>query len=161
LTTSQEQPDLDIAALQKSLPAASDHLSTSRETDAEFLYTPSQIALACWHLASPSLVESFLNWKYSSFIPPAALGAAGGSVEGTPALSDVVAESGEGQGDEKAGRIAEKVVYGMKKERLLQILGDIEGMIKGVGEVELKRVKEVDKRLKGCTNPEKVPGTAL
>lgn len=45
----------------------------------------------------------------------------------------------------------------------MEILGEIEELIRGVGtdEVDLKKVKEVDKRLKGCTNPEKIPGTAL
>ena len=54
-------------------------------------------------------------------------------------------------------------MYGVEKERLKEILSEVEGLIKvvGDGEVDLKKVKEVDKRLKGCTNPEKVPGTAL
>lgn len=55
----------------------------------------------------------------------------------------------------------EKIVYGMEKERLLQIVAEITALIDRVEEVEIKKVKEVDKRLKACTNPEKVVGTAL
>lgn len=101
-------------------------MKTSRLTDAEFLYTPSQIGLACFRVAIPGLVDEFLSWRY----------------EDDPS------------------------VYGVKEERLLNILDDIIAMIQGAGTGELDsdalaKVKEVDKRLKRCTNPEKVPGTAL
>lgn len=58
----------------------------------------------------------------------------------------------------------EVVPYGVAKEVLEGVLREIRGMIRaGEGEVEvdMKAVKGVDKRLRGCTNPEKVPGTAL
>lgn len=58
--------------------------------------------------------------------------------------------------------------YNMSQERLLEILEDVKSAIESVGvdgageaEVDVKGVKGVDKRLRGCTNPEKTPGTAL
>ena len=58
---------------------------------------------------------------------------------------------------------SDPLIYGIEKAALVEILSEIENMIRAVGqgEVDLKKVKEVDKRLKGCTNPEKTPGTAL
>lgn len=58
---------------------------------------------------------------------------------------------------------SDPLVYGIEKDALVEIVSEIEDMIRAVGkgEVDLKKVKEVDKRLKGCTNPEKIPGTAL
>jgi hypothetical protein len=60
-------------------------------------------------------------------------------------------------GAKEKGRVA----YGMDKQRLFQIVAEITALIDRVEEVEIKKVKEVDKRLKACTNPEKVAGTAL
>jgi cyclin H len=52
--------------------------------------------------------------------------------------------------------------YGIAKERLLGILDDVEDLIKkGEAVPEKATLKGIDKRLKSCTNPEKVPGTAL
>ena len=42
------------------------------------------------------------------------------------------------------------------------ILDEVEKMIKdGEKEVDMKKVKNVDKRLRQCSNPARVPGTAL
>ena len=61
-----------------------------------------------------------------------------------------------------AASTEEDVPYGMEKGVLLGILEDVESMInQESGGVDLKKVKEVDKRLRTCSNPEKVPGTAL
>lgn len=56
----------------------------------------------------------------------------------------------------------------MEQSRLVQILDEVKRQIESVevdeaGEVavDVKGVRGVDKRLKGCTNPEKTPGTAL
>jgi len=52
--------------------------------------------------------------------------------------------------------------YGIARQRLSTIIRDVETMIKdGAVELDLKKIKGIDKRLKSCTNPEKVPGTAL
>lgn len=53
-------------------------------------------------------------------------------------------------------------LYGISHEQLLEVLDHVEGEItKGAEPLDIKQVKGVDKRLKSCTNPEKVPGTAL
>lgn len=52
--------------------------------------------------------------------------------------------------------------FGTPKDRIEEILEQLADIVKAAqGDLDLKKVKEVDKRLKGCTNPEKVPGTAL
>ena len=97
-------------------------MDASRLSDVEFLYTPSQIGLACFQLADPNLVSAFLDWRYQS----------------SPEM------------------------YGISRERLDTIVKQIgELIIEHKEEVDLKAVKGIDKRLKMCTNPAKVPGSAL
>jgi cyclin H len=56
----------------------------------------------------------------------------------------------------------EGLLYGIEREDLVRIVEEVQDVIQsGKGEVDKVKVKEVDKKLKGCTNPEKVPGTAL
>ena len=118
----QSQPDVNVTEIQKALAKASEYLSASRLTDAEFIYTPSQIALASLHLADKTVVESFLEWRYSQGDPP----------------------------------------FDIDRNVLMGILDEIEVFIKdGKREVDMKKVKNVDKRLRQCTNPAKIPGTAL
>ena len=48
------------------------------------------------------------------------------------------------------------------RDWIVGILDKIESEIHPVADgPDLKKVKDIDKRLKSCTNPEKVPGTAL
>ena len=115
-----------MKAIQSSVTAAIDYLAHSRLTDAEFIYTPSQISLASLRLSNPSLIDSFLEWRYST------------------ASED------------------EAPPYGLPRDRLLSIISDLEKLIQqGSAGLDLKKIKGIDKRLKSCTNPEKVPGTAL
>ncbi len=121
--TRKTMPRVSIERIQKAFPAALEHLQASRLSDSEFLFTPSQIGLACFHLADAPLIDDFLSWRYES----------------------------------------DTSIYGIEKDRLVGILSEVEEVVRevGTGEVDLKKVKEVDKRLRGCTNPEKIPGTAL
>lgn len=128
---------------QRALPKALEVLTYSRLTDAEFLFAPAQIALACWRIADAELVDAFLGAKYAAFEES----------EGD--------RLGEGEGDEEEERMR-NIPFGIPRADLLRISGDIEVMIRtGEAKHDLKKVKEVDKRLKSCANPEKVPGTAL
>lgn len=121
---------MNLRSIQESLNPALQHLRASRLTDAEFIYTPSQIALACFRLADSEMVDAFLDWRYDTADPDEV------EVHGPP--------------------------YGMERARLAQILGDVGAMIEqGSVDLDLKVIKGIDKRLKSCTNPEKVPGTAL
>ena len=103
-----------MADLRLAYDTALTHVRASRLTDVEFIYTPSQIALACLSLASPALASAWLR-----------------------------AKSGQG-GDDNA----------------LAILESIRAMIVTEGSPpEVEAVREVDRRLKLCKNPEKVPGS--
>ncbi|WRT70076.1 uncharacterized protein IL334_007070 [Kwoniella shivajii] len=156
----QNQPNPPLDVIQKSLNEALGYHSTSLFTDSEFIYTPSQIGLACWHLSNKTLIEDFLDYRYSSFVP-----------SNDP--SDEARERGsgaqnDGEGDEDVRVDGEEkdhlrtLPYGLEKERLLAILEEIETLVShGKEEIDLKKVKTIDKRLKSCTNPEKIPGTAL
>ncbi|KAJ8597017.1 cyclin-like protein [Rhizopogon salebrosus TDB-379] len=94
------------------------HVRASRFTDAELLYTPSQIALASLALASPLLAQRWADSK-----APA---------DSTQALSETMEPT----------------------------LGAITYVITQMGHPpDVEAVREVDRRLKLCKNPEKVPGS--
>ncbi|TYJ58006.1 hypothetical protein B9479_001365 [Cryptococcus floricola] len=131
-----DQPRPPIDDIQKAVTKALLKLTESYSTDAEFIYTPSQIGLACLRMADRNLVDAFLELRYST---AAAATLQTGSDEEQPAP-----------------------LYGIEKTRLIEILEQIAKMIESDGrELGKDDVKPVDKRLKGYTNPEKVPGTAL
>lgn len=130
----QNKPE-NIDVLQRHLPTALDWLAKSRLTDAEFLWSPSQIGLACWRLSIPSVVDDFLADKYTTWTPP------------------------NGYADDEDGPLT--YPYGIPLDRLKTILDDIQNTVKNSPDLEQKQIKEIDKRLKSCINPERVPGTAL
>ncbi|KJD99926.1 cyclin H [Cryptococcus gattii NT-10] len=142
----QDQPNPPLEAIQKAIAPAFTHLSTSYLSDAEFIFTPSQISLACLRMADNKLVEGFLEGRYAAH------------------AAAIASNSVDGAEESKAGTPVQgpAPLYGMEKSRLLEILEQIEAIIQtaAVG-LDVKKVKEVDKRLRQCTNPEKIPGTAL
>jgi cyclin H len=86
----------------------------ARLTDAEFIYAPSQIALASFYLASEELAE---QWARAKGVGQSGL--------------DVIKEAASMIGQESEQR----------------------------GGIDVGRLREVDRRLKVCKNPEKIPGT--
>ena len=92
---------------------ATNHVRVARLTDAELIYTPSQVALACLALASPT---SASQWVSSKTLPDAT------ELEGTiDAIKELITRTGH--------------------------VPDVES------------VREVDRRLKLCKNPQKVVGS--
>ncbi|WWC91870.1 uncharacterized protein L201_006817 [Kwoniella dendrophila CBS 6074] len=150
----QNQPNPPIETIQKSLSDALKNLSYCLLTDLEFIYSPSQISLACFHLSDPRLIEDFLDHRYSTFTPKYM-----SELDKVDEASNDDEKDVKKEGEEDLSQLP----YGMKQQRLLTILQDIENIIRRDGhiEIDLKKVKEIDKRLKNCTNPEKIPGTAL
>jgi len=122
----QNLPDIRIDELRQAYDVALKYARITRLTDAELLYTPSQIALACLSLASPSLASAWVRSQFSS--PPSP------PSPPTPNSSpDCV---------------------------VLDILGPIKDMITAHGLLpDVEAVREVDRRLRLCKNPEKVVGS--
>lgn len=110
---SLEDPKENLA--QETFNAAMTHVRASRLTDAELIYTPSQIALACLSMSSPDLVS---RWYHSKLPDPSA------------------------------------------QERLRSTLEAIEVMVTSQGHIPpVDSVREIDRRLTLCKNPEKTPGS--
>lgn len=100
---------LDISIYNDALK----YVQASRLTDAELVYTPSQIALAAFSLASPEIASRWLESKNSADHPM------------------------------NAG-----------------VIEEIKTMIQSQGRpAETEAVRDIDRRLKLCKNPEKVPGS--
>ncbi|OCH96523.1 cyclin-like protein [Obba rivulosa] len=112
----QSLPDAPLDDLRASYDTALKYVRASRLTDAELVYTPSQIALACLSLASPSLAST---WVRSKFPDP---------------------------------EITDPPVLGVIEPIKTLILAD-------GSPPEVEAVREVDRRLKLCKNPEKVVGS--
>jgi len=98
--------------------AALGHIRASRLTDAELIYTPSQIALAAFSLVAPNLAQQWLTTKTSS-------------ESSSLSLNNLLS-------------LAEKI------KLLITLHGH---------SPDIEAVREVDRRLKLCKNPEKVVGS--
>jgi cyclin H len=117
----QGLPDILVDDLKKAYDEGLNHVRAARLTDAELIYTPSQIALACFDMASPSLARAWIRSK--QFSPPAS-------------------------------------PPGSEEDAMLAVLGPIKHMVSTQGHSpDVEGVREVDRRLKLCKNPEKVVGS--
>ncbi|CCM00917.1 uncharacterized protein FIBRA_02963 [Fibroporia radiculosa] len=111
----QSLPDAPMDELRAAYDIALKHVRAARLTDAELVYTPSQIALACLSLAAPTLASSWARWKFPNQPEPP----------------------------------------------VLAVLESIKTMIATHGvPPDVEAVREVDRRLKLCKNPEKVVGSS-
>ncbi|KAG5644755.1 hypothetical protein DXG03_007884 [Asterophora parasitica] len=99
---------------------ALNHVRSSRLTDAELIYTPSQIALAALSLATPELAS---QWSASK--TPSGPSPSGQSVEMLPGVTEAI-------------------------KTLITTAGH---------PPQVEAVREVDRRLKLCKNPEKIVGS--
>ncbi|KAF8609245.1 cyclin-like protein [Ceratobasidium sp. AG-I] len=108
----QSIPELDQESAKRVHAASLAHMRAARLTDAELIYTPSQIAVACVYLADAQMAETYLSSKGS------------GNVLATiQEIANIIQQKGQG--------------------------------------VDVGLVKGIDRRLKLCKNPERVPGTKL
>ncbi|KAG9098881.1 hypothetical protein FRC06_005874 [Ceratobasidium sp. 370] len=105
-------PELDQESAKRVHAAALAHMRAARLTDAELIYTPSQIAVACIYLADARMAETYLASKGSA--------------------------------------------------NMLTTVQEIAALIERDGKgADVALVKDIDRRLKLCKNPERVPGTKL
>lgn len=112
----QNLPDQPLDIEQSMYDAAIEHIRAARLTDAELIYTPSQIALAAMSLVQPTLANQWMVSKMAK------------------SKSSV--------------------------EQLQNAVEDIKNMITSFGHApDVDVVREVDRRLKLCKNPEKVVGS--
>ncbi|KAF5355950.1 hypothetical protein D9756_003896 [Leucocoprinus leucothites] len=116
----QSLPDVDQNLSPSIHDTALNHIRASRLTDAELIYTPSQIALAAFTLAAPDLA---LKWAQSKLLP---------NVTSSQLSLDTISP----------------------------VLELIKSMILNEGHApDVEAVREVDRRLRICKNPEKVVGS--
>ena len=106
-------PELTREEVHRVYQIALNHVRASRLTDAELIFTPAQIALACLSMASPHLAVSWAHLK----------------------LAD-------------------------NADAILTAVQPIKDMIIAHGSPpDVEAVRDVDRRLKLCKNPEKVVGS--
>ncbi|GAA6002893.1 hypothetical protein JCM10207_001885 [Rhodosporidiobolus poonsookiae] len=138
---------VDLPLLSAAAPKAHAFVRASRLTSAEFVYSPAQIALACFRLADAALAEQWLGVK------EARLGEASAGAGGKGKAAPV-------EGDEEAG--ADKPVE-LPHEAVLRLLDGLQATVQEAktNPVDKAKVTEVDKRLKWARNPEKDPKSAV
>ncbi|QRV76383.1 Cyclin, C-terminal domain [Ceratobasidium sp. AG-Ba] len=108
----QSLPELDQESAKRVHATALGHMRAARLTDAELIYTPSQIAIACIYIADAHMAETYLAAKGSA--------------------------------------------------NMLTLVQEVADLIEREGKgADVGLVKEIDRRLKLCKNPERVPGTKL
>ena len=106
----QNLPDVPPADLQSAYRSAADHVRSSRLTDAELVYTPSQIGLAAFSLAAPDLASLWIKFKGAESMMP--------------------------------------IIENIK-----------EAIIKDGAGPNVEIMRDVDRRLRLCKNPEKIVGS--
>jgi cyclin H len=110
-----------LSDLEASYPKVAAIVTQARLGDFEFLYTPSQIALAAFFAVDPGTVSTWLFAKQ-------------------PATFQLTADD---------------LIVQIK-----ELAAELERFA-ATSPVDLERVREVDKRLRYCRNPEKDPNSAL
>ncbi|PWN54341.1 cyclin-like protein [Violaceomyces palustris] len=195
------QPPPAREVLQTMVAASHSNLNNSRLTDAEFIYTPSQIALACLRAADVNgrlIVGRWLDEKET--LARSAMREAKAEREalreeerqrqkrvrveaarkvrgraGAKAAEEEEKKQQEAQQALKVAEFEDQVTdaapLGSTRKEIESTLDEIEALFRarekggstgvGKGAADLEKVKEIDKRLKECMNPEKVPGTRL
>jgi len=126
--------------VEVTVPQAQATINQLRLTDAEFLYTPSQIALAAYHLHAPSLAERWLASKIER--------------RNASTLRSVEAKKEEEEEQKKMDRM----LSDLKQTVLVPVQDLIEQASRSV---DVEAVREVDRRLRYCKNPEKDPSSSL
>ena len=109
---------LPVQIEQSVYDSAMDHIRAARLTDAELIYTPSQVALAALSMAAPTLASQWM--------------------------------------ESKASKAADK----LSVDDLKTTVNQIQALIREFGHApDVESVREVDRRLKLCKNPERVVGS--
>jgi cyclin H len=162
------RPSPSADTIRSLIEPARNNLKQSRFTDAELIYTPSQIALACLSLSSDTGKE--IADKYLAEKEERAKGVTEKAKEerlgwvqkkskldvqekkDVPEIIDVDAEE------------TEDAPLGISQPILRKILSEIENLVQekmrtAHGDVE--QVKPIDKKLKLCQNPENMPNSRM
>ncbi|GAA5867335.1 hypothetical protein JCM3774_003550 [Rhodotorula dairenensis] len=148
-----DSDDVDLtSALSAAWPKAQAYCRASRLTSVELVYTPAQIALACFRLADPTLVDRWLESKEHrrKRRTPSGHGSAAGPTgtgPGTAGVDQVAAGQDDLGRDELIGAVL---------DRVQSVVQDAQK-----NPIDKARVKEVDLRLRWARNPEKDPNSAL
>lgn len=127
----QTLPNTPLSTINTLIQATHPLIAFSRQTDLELTYAPSQIALAAMHQTNPELINTYLTHINTS----------------SPA-----------EGDKNP-----RTALPIPTDALVAILEDIKSVLREQGSktLSMERVKEVDRRLRTCANPELIKGTAL
>ncbi|UZJ51264.1 hypothetical protein CBS101457_000584 [Exobasidium rhododendri] len=164
------QPIPSADAVRSLVDPARNHLKQSRFTDAELIYTPSQIALTCVKLASDTgrdMVEKYIAVKESR-AKKARLEAKHEretwkqkkSRNGSSQKKEESYEESENSSDEAINRAP----LGVSEDDLKLMLKEVEELVaekvKTVTE-DVELVKSIDKKLKLCQNPENLSNSRI
>ncbi|GAA5889368.1 hypothetical protein JCM5296_006342 [Sporobolomyces johnsonii] len=123
---------VDLPTLTTAAPKAHSFVRASRQTLAELIYTPSQIATACLRLADSSLIDAWLKAK------------------------ETAAAKKQKRGDEGERALVEAEVM----RKLLDEVGEMVLEVQR-NPLDKAKVKDADRRLRWASNPEKDPKSAL
>lgn len=129
--------------VEVTVPHAQATINQLRLTDAEFIYTPSQIALAAYHLHAPSLAERWLISKTERRDASTLT-----RKDAAPPPPSSATQSPE-----------ERMMVDQVKKEIIDPIQDL--VERASKSVDVEAVREVDRRLRYCKNPEKDPNSSL
>ncbi|KAK4054680.1 hypothetical protein OIO90_003492 [Microbotryomycetes sp. JL221] len=142
-----------LEQLQQVYAQSKSFIRTSRLTDLEFVYSPSQISLACFNLTNSKLVESWLGFKHTRQTQKKRKHE---ELHSTTKANKVSSNKSNDEDDQTD-------LNELDKQRLIDVLVHIGEIILQTKEnpIDKTRVTEIDKRLRVARNPEKDPNSLL
>lgn len=162
------QPPPSQDTVRSLVDLARQNLKQSRFTDAELIYTPSQIALASLRLGSQEgreIVEKYLEAKEGR-AREAGLKAeqereSWRQKKSRSGLAQKTQEDqGEGREREKMDESIKRAPLGIPSSDINNILSEIERLVeerKRTADDDVELFKSIDKKVKLCQNPENLP----
>lgn len=158
-------PSSDV--MQQLLGPARTNVQHSRFTDAEFIYTPSQIALASLSLASTAaeeLVKGYLDVKEKRALQVQRSARDKRQAWRAQQNAKKTKQQDRGASEVQDDPVSEDAPLGMRREALDNLLHEIKRMIQArekQGTSDIEQVRAIDKKLKQCANPELDPKSRM
>lgn len=140
-TLISDQTDALERLLHETWPQVLAAILGLRTSDAEFIFTPSQLALACFHQVDPILTKQWIQSKMQ--------------LSESSKLRKHEQQTGDQSGEDASVDLDPTSL-------VTQVVDPIAAHIAASKQaVDRNAVVDIDKRLKYCTNPEKDPNSAL
>lgn len=166
------QPNPDSNAIRSLIEPARNHIKQSRFTDAELIYTPSQITMACLGLSSNAgqdMVTRYIEAKKGRAKEAKLKAKEERQIwrekksKGATQEAEEIGNKSTSQAELSDEKI-EQEPLGISQSILEGVLNEIKRLVEEKARTaneDVEQVKSIDKKLKLCQNPENLPTSRM